>query len=74
MIVIAHVVGVPVEELLPTMAGASSMLLLARGWVSLRWRGSARGALAEQGHHGGDERHPDDEGVDEDAAGEREAN
>ena len=38
MIVIAHVSGVPVEELVPTVAGAGSALLLARGWVSLRLR------------------------------------
>jgi cytochrome oxidase assembly protein ShyY1 len=36
--VIAHVAGVPVEELLPTAAGAGSMVLLARGWVALRLR------------------------------------
>ena len=38
MIVIAHVAGLPVEELIPTVAGAGSMLLLARSWVSLRLR------------------------------------
>ena len=38
MIVIAHIGGVPVEELIPTVAGASSILLLARGWLSLRLR------------------------------------
>jgi hypothetical protein len=36
--VIAHVAGVPVEELIPTLAGAGSMLLLARGWLALRLR------------------------------------
>jgi hypothetical protein len=37
--VIAHVGGVPVEEMLPTAAGAGSALLLARAWVALRlWR------------------------------------
>ena len=36
--VIAHVGGLPVEELMPTVAGAGSMMLLARGWVSLRLR------------------------------------
>ena len=41
MIVLAHVAGLPVEELLPTVAGAGSMLLLARGWVALRFRRSA---------------------------------
>jgi cytochrome oxidase assembly protein ShyY1 len=38
VIVIAHVAGVPVEELIPTVAGAGSMVLLARGWVSVRVR------------------------------------
>jgi len=36
-----HVGGVPVEELLPTAAGAGAVgagLLLARAWVSLRLR------------------------------------
>jgi len=36
--VIAHLGGVPVEELLPTGAGAGSVLLLARTWVWLRLR------------------------------------
>ena len=40
--VLAHVAGVPVEELLPTVAGAGSMLLLARGWVALRLRRDRR--------------------------------
>ena len=35
---IAHVAGVPVEELVPTLAGAGSMLLLARGWLAVRLR------------------------------------
>jgi hypothetical protein len=38
VIVIAHVAGVPVEELIPTVAGAGSKLLLAHSWVSLRLR------------------------------------
>ena len=38
MIVTAHVAGVPVEELLPTMAGAGSMLLLARAWLAVHLR------------------------------------
>jgi hypothetical protein len=38
VIVIAHVAGVPVEELIPTVAAAGSMLLLARSWVALRLR------------------------------------
>ena len=40
--VLAHVAGVPVEELLPTVAGAGSMLLLTRGWVALRLRRDRR--------------------------------
>ena len=41
---IAHVAGVPVEELVPTLAGAGSMLLLARGWLAVRLRrGRSRG-------------------------------
>ena len=36
MIVIAHVGGVPLEELLPSVTGAG--LLLARGWLMLHLR------------------------------------
>jgi hypothetical protein len=36
--VIAHIGGVPVEEALPSAAGVSSALLLARAWVWLRLR------------------------------------
>jgi hypothetical protein len=42
--VIAHVGGLPVEEILPTLAGAGSFLLLARGWLSLRLRRHGRRA------------------------------
>jgi hypothetical protein len=38
VILFAHVGGVPVEELIPTVAGAGTALLLARTWVSLRLR------------------------------------
>jgi hypothetical protein len=38
----AHVAGVPVEELLPTAAGAGTALLVARTWVALRLRGRRR--------------------------------
>jgi hypothetical protein len=38
---LAHVGGVPVEELFPTLAGAASALLLARGWLALYLRRSA---------------------------------
>jgi hypothetical protein len=36
--VIAHVGGVPVEELLPTLAGTSTGLLIVRAWLTLRVR------------------------------------
>jgi len=35
---IAHVGGVPVEEIVPTLAGASSGLLVVRAWLVLRCR------------------------------------
>jgi hypothetical protein len=35
---IAHVGGVPLEEGLPALAGASSALVLARAWLMLRLR------------------------------------
>jgi hypothetical protein len=38
VIVIAHVGGVPLEEMLPTLAGTSTGLLVARAWVMLRLR------------------------------------
>lgn len=39
----AHVAGVPVEELALTAVGASTALLVARTWVSLRLRGRRGG-------------------------------
>jgi hypothetical protein len=36
--VIAHVAGVPVEEVLPTLAGTGTGLLVARAWLMLRLR------------------------------------
>jgi len=36
--VIAHVGGVPVEELVPALAGTGTSLLVARAWVALRLR------------------------------------
>lgn len=36
MIVIAHVGGVPLEEILPSVTGAGASLLLARAWIMLR--------------------------------------
>jgi hypothetical protein len=38
VIVTAHVGGVPVEELIPTAAGAGTALVLARAWMSLLLR------------------------------------
>jgi hypothetical protein len=37
-VIIAHVGGVPVEELLPTVAGSGTALLIARAWMTLRLR------------------------------------
>jgi hypothetical protein len=42
VILLAHVAGVPVEELLPLAPGASAFLLLARGWVRQRLRRERR--------------------------------
>ena len=36
--VIAHVGGVPVEEIVPTLAGTGTGLLVARAWLMLRIR------------------------------------
>jgi hypothetical protein len=38
MTLLAHVAGVPVEELIPTAAGAGSALLMARAWLWLHLR------------------------------------
>jgi hypothetical protein len=35
---IAHVGGLPLEELAPSAAGAGAGLLLARTWIALRLR------------------------------------
>ena len=35
---IAHVGGVPAEELLPTLAGTGTGLLIARAWIMVRLR------------------------------------
>ena len=43
---IAHVGGVPVEELIPTAAGAGTALLVARTWVAVRLRRRRRGPAA----------------------------
>jgi hypothetical protein len=36
--VIAHVGGLPLEEMLPLTPGAGALLLLARAWLTLRLR------------------------------------
>jgi hypothetical protein len=38
VIVIAHVGGVPLEELVPALAGTSSGLLVVRAWLMLHVR------------------------------------
>ena len=35
---IAHVAGLPLEELLPSVTGAGASLLAARAWLGLRRR------------------------------------
>lgn len=35
---IAHVGGVPVEEMLPALAGTGTGLVIARAWLALRLR------------------------------------
>jgi hypothetical protein len=40
---LAHIAGVPVEELALTAAGAGAALLVARTWVSVRLRGRRGG-------------------------------
>jgi hypothetical protein len=34
----AHIAGVPLEEILPSATAATAGLLVARGWIMLRWR------------------------------------
>ncbi|HEV2727709.1 MAG TPA: hypothetical protein VGV34_05400 [Solirubrobacterales bacterium] len=38
MIPLAHVGGVPLEELLPALAGPGGALLATRAWLALRLR------------------------------------
>lgn len=38
----AHIAGVPVEELLPTLAGPGAGLFLVRVWLGLRLRRDER--------------------------------
>ena len=35
---IAHIGGLPLEEMLPALAGGGSGLALVRAWLSTRWR------------------------------------
>ena len=35
---IAHLAGVPVEEILPAVAGGAAGLLVARGWIMVHLR------------------------------------
>jgi hypothetical protein len=37
-VIIAHVGPVPVEEILPTLAGTSTGVLVVRAWLMLRLR------------------------------------
>jgi hypothetical protein len=37
-VIVAHVGGVPVEEVLPALAGTGSGLLVARAWLAVRLR------------------------------------
>ena len=39
---LAHVGGLPVEELLPALAGAGGGLVFARAWVAVHLRRSRR--------------------------------
>jgi hypothetical protein len=39
---LAHVGGVPVEELIPTAAGAGTAVLIARTWLAVRLRRGVR--------------------------------
>jgi hypothetical protein len=41
-VIVAHVAGVPVEELLPNVAGAGGALLLARAWLAFHLRERGR--------------------------------
>jgi hypothetical protein len=37
-VIAAHVAGMPVEELLPSLAGAGAGLLFARAWLAVHFR------------------------------------
>ena len=34
----AHIAGMPVEELLPSLVGPGAGLLAVRLWIAVRWR------------------------------------
>lgn len=36
--IVAHVGGVPLEELVPSLAGAGTALLMARAWLAVQLR------------------------------------
>jgi hypothetical protein len=36
-VIAGHVAGMPVEELLPSLAGAGAGLVFVRAWIALRW-------------------------------------
>ncbi len=38
MIALGHVGGMPLEELLPSLAGAGGSLLIARAWLAIHLR------------------------------------
>ncbi len=42
MIPLGHIAGVPLEELLPALAGPGAGLLVTRAWLSLRHREPGR--------------------------------
>lgn len=37
MIALGHIGGLPIEELLPSLAGAGGGLLVVRAWIAMRW-------------------------------------
>jgi hypothetical protein len=47
--VLAHVGGVPVEEFLPSAAGAGAGLLVARAWLALHLRRRSLAARLQLG-------------------------
>jgi hypothetical protein len=38
VIPLAHVGGVPLEEFLPSLAGAGTGLVVVRAWIAVHWR------------------------------------